>query len=96
MNIRNRRIPRARIRRHHHVAFLIRENDLPCDIAFDNLMIEIPTHRVATDGVDFKALCKGKACLQINPRLILGRKLGIKSASSIFGFALSLLTHVEC
>ena len=56
MNIRNRRILRARIRRDHHVAFLVSENDLPCDIALDNFVSEVLAHRVATDSVNLKAL----------------------------------------
>jgi hypothetical protein len=56
MNIRNRRILRARIRRHHDVAIFVGENDLPCDIALHNFVIEVPPHRVATNSVKFKAL----------------------------------------
>ena len=56
MNIGNRRVLRARIRGHHYVAFFVCENDLPRDIALDYLVREVPSHRVATNSINFKAL----------------------------------------
>jgi|GEM_PF-3238322 len=42
------------------MAILIAQNDFPRDIALDNLVREVPPHRVATDGIDLKALLKCK------------------------------------
>jgi hypothetical protein len=41
------------------VAFFIRENDLPRDIALDDFVREVLTHRVAAKRVDLEALLKG-------------------------------------
>jgi len=38
------------------VALLIREHNLPRDIALDNLVSEIPPHRVAANRIDLKTL----------------------------------------
>lgn len=83
MNIRNRRILRARIRRHHHVAFLIRENDLPRDIALDYLVREVPPHRVTTERVDLKALLQCKATsFKADVHESSAREVGVRENSS--------------
>src|SRR5258705_12070069 len=56
MNVSDRRILSAGIGRYHHVAFLFRLNELFCDVALYNFVREVPTHRVATERVELKAL----------------------------------------
>ncbi|HSE18280.1 MAG TPA: hypothetical protein VLB46_14580 [Pyrinomonadaceae bacterium] len=40
------------------MAVLVSQNQLLGDVALNNFMIEVLTHRVATDSVDLKALLK--------------------------------------
>src|SRR5260370_10407972 len=56
MNVSDGRILSARIGRHHHVAFLLRLNELFCDVTLEDFVRKVPTHGVATESLDLKAL----------------------------------------
>ncbi len=56
MNVSDRRVLRARIGCHHHVTFLFRLHKLLGDVALNNFVSEIPTHRIATKRINLKAL----------------------------------------
>lgn len=56
MNVSDRRILCARIRRHHHVTVLFRLYELLRDVALDDFVREVAPHRVATEAVNLKAL----------------------------------------
>ena len=53
---RDRRILCARISRDHHVALLFRLHEFPRDIALDDVVSKIPPQRIATEGLNLKAL----------------------------------------
>ena len=61
VNVGDRRILRARISRDHHVTFLFRLHELLGDVALNNFVSEVPTHRLAAERIDLKAL------LQLQP-----------------------------
>src|SRR5213075_243095 len=56
MNVRDWRILGARISRDHHMASLLRLNQLLRDVALHDLMREVTPHRVTTSRVNLKAL----------------------------------------
>ena len=56
MNVSDRRILGARIRRDHHVAFLFRTDEFLGDVALNNFVREVPSHRLTTESIDLKAL----------------------------------------
>ena len=56
MNVADRRISCAWICRDHHMTPLFRFHELPRYVALNNFMREVPSHRVATETIDLKAL----------------------------------------
>ena len=56
VNVSDRRILRAGIGRHHHLAFLFMLNELLCDVTLDDFVREVPTQGFATESLDLKAL----------------------------------------
>src|SRR5205807_9189759 len=56
VNVTDRRILRARVSRDHHVTLLLRLHKLLGDVALNNLVSEVPTHGLAAESLDLKAL----------------------------------------
>jgi hypothetical protein len=61
VNIGDRRIFGAGIRRHHYVAVVVSQHDFPRDVALNNFVPKVLSHRVTTDGVDLEALLQSQS-----------------------------------
>src|SRR5437870_9658370 len=61
VNVGDRRILRARISRDHHVTFFFRLHELLGDVALNNFVSEVPTHRLAAESIDLKALLQSQS-----------------------------------
>jgi len=61
VNIGDRRIFGARIRRHHYVAVLVSQDEFPCDVALNSFVRKVLPHSVTTDRVDLEALLQSQS-----------------------------------